>query len=218
MPHQIVNELSENYARGLLDRHDDPVLLEMEAYAKAEGFPIVNRHVGVTLEILGRAIGAKRVCELGSGFGYSAYWWARAVGPDGEIHATDGSPANANKAEDLMVRAGFWDRITWHTGDAVSALTELEGEFDVIYNDIDKDGYPAAWKAARDRIRVGGLYVCDNVLWSGRVAETRTDSEDRLERWTDQIQEHNTLVAGDSDFVSSILPIRDGVIVAIRVS
>lgn len=216
MSHRIVHETSERYARTLLDRHDDLVLNEMEAYAAAEGFPIVNRHVGVTLEILGRALGATRVCELGSGFGYSAYWWARAVGDAGEVHATDGSPANAKRAEDYLTRAGLWARLTWHIGDAVTALNAIDGDFDVIYNDIDKNGYPDAWLAARERIRVGGLYVCDNVLWGGRAAEDAPPADDVRDGWTAAIKEHNRLIASDDMFLSSILPIRDGVIVALR--
>jgi len=218
MAHTIVHDVSATYARALLDRHDEPVLTEMEAYAAAEGFPIVNRHVGVTLEILGRALGARRVVELGSGFGYSAYWWARAVGPDGEIHATDGSPANAKRAQDYLVRAGVWDRIRWHTGDAVGTLASLDGEFDVVYNDIDKDGYPDAWRAARERVRIGGLYVCDNVLWSGLAAEDPPLDDERPNGWTEAIKEHNRLVADDERFLSSVLPIRDGVIVALRLA
>lgn len=215
MTHRIVEERSERYMRTLLDRHDEPVLLEMEAFAKAEGFPIVNRHVGVTLELLARAHDARRIVELGSGFGYSAYWWARG-NADGEIHCTDGSPANAKRAEGYLKRAGVWDRIRWHTGDAVTALNELDGEFDIVYNDIDKDGYPAAWKAARDRVRVGGLYLCDNVLWSGRVAEEPGEDDSGPDGWTAAICEHNAAIADDADFLSSILPIRDGVIVALR--
>lgn len=215
MSHQIVDERSETYMRRLLERHDEPVLLEMEAFAKQENFPIVNRHVGVTIELLARIHGARRIIELGSGFGYSAYWWARG-NADGEIHCTDGSPANAKRAEGYLRRAGFWDRIRWHVGDAVTAMQDLDGDFDVVYNDIDKNGYPDAWKAARDRIKVGGLYVCDNVLWSGRVAEPPTLLEDGPESWTEAIQTHNELIASDPDFLSSILPIRDGVFVALR--
>lgn len=218
MSHRIVHEVSAGYARGLLDRHDDPVLTEMEAFARAEGFPIVNRHVGVTLEILTRALGAKRIIELGSGYGYSAYWFARAVSKDAEIHCTDGSPANAHHAEEYLTRAGCWDKIRWHTGDAVTHLRSLEGDFDVVYNDIDKDGYPAAWLAARDRIRVGGMYLCDNVLWSGLVAEDPPIDDDGPPGYTDAIKEHNQLVATDERFLSSILPIRDGVLCALRIS
>jgi len=202
--------------RSLLTRYDEPVLLEMEAEGKERGFPIIGRLVGVTVELLARSVGAKRVFELGSGFGYSAYWFARAVGPSGEVHGTDGDPANEPKALDYLSRAGLAEPIRWHVGDAVTHLGAAPGEFDVVYNDIDKDGYPAAWMAARERIRVGGLYVCDNVLWSGRVAVQ--DRDDPRPVYTQAILEHNRMIAEDDRFISSIVPTRDGVFVALRVA
>jgi predicted O-methyltransferase YrrM len=202
--------------RSLLTRYDEPVLLEMEAEGTERGFPIIGRLVGVTVELLARSVGAKRVFELGSGFGYSAYWFSTAVGPAGEVHGTDGDPENEPKALDYLSRAGLAEPIRWHVGDAVTHLGAVEGEFDVVYNDIDKDGYPAAWMAARERIRVGGLYVCDNVLWSGRVAVP--DPDDPRPVYTQAILEHNRLIADDERFVSSIVPTRDGVFVALRVA
>jgi len=212
----IVDPRVEDYMRSLLTRYDEPVLLEMEAEGKERGFPIIGRLVGVTVELLARSVGAKRVFELGSGFGYSAYWFARAVGPSGEVHGTDGDPANEPKALDYLSRAGLAEPIRWHVGDAVTHLGAAPGEFDVVYNDIDKDGYPAAWMAARERIRIGGLYVCDNVLWSGRVAVQ--DLDDPRPLYTRAILEHNRLIAEDDRFISSIVPTRDGVFVALRVA
>jgi caffeoyl-CoA O-methyltransferase len=209
----IVEPNVERYMRALLDRHDEPVLTEMEAHAAEHGFPIVNRHAGVTLEILARTLGAQRVCELGSGYGYSGYWFARAGAT--EIHLTDGDPENATKAEDYLTRAGAWDRVTFHVGDAVTALNALPGEFDIIYCDIDKGDYPAAWRAAAERIRVGGLWICDNVLWSGRVAVDEV-TDDVRPGWTEAIREMNTLIANDERYLSSIVPIRDGLSVAVR--
>jgi caffeoyl-CoA O-methyltransferase len=212
----IVDARVEDYMRSLLTRYDEPVLLEMEAEGKERGFPIIGRLVGVTVELLARSVGAMRVFELGSGFGYSAYWFARAVGPSGEVHGTDGDPANEPKALDYLSRAGLAEPIRWHVGDAVTHLGAAPGEFDVVYNDIDKDGYPAAWMAARERIRVGGLYVCDNVLWSGRVAVQ--DRDDPRPVYTQAILEHNRMIAEDDRFISSIVPTRDGVFVALRVA
>jgi caffeoyl-CoA O-methyltransferase len=213
----IVDPRVEDYMRSLLVRYDEPVLLEMEAEGTERHFPIIGRLVGVTVEVLARSVGASRVFELGSGFGYSAYWFARAVGPGGEVHCTDGDPSNRPKALGYLSRAGLADSIRWHVGDAVTNLGEVEGEFDVVYCDIDKEGYPAAWRAARERIRVGGLYLCDNVLWSGQVAEPEAD-HGRDARTTEAILEHNRLVAEDERYVSSIVPTRDGVFAALRVA
>jgi predicted O-methyltransferase YrrM len=212
----IVDPRIEAYMEQRLTRLDEPVLLEMEAHAKERGFPIVGRNVGVTLEVLARAVRAHRIMELGSGFGYSAYWHARAVGSEGEVHLTDGDPENELKAADYLKRAGLADRVRFHVGDAVQELGRLDGDFDVIFNDIDKDGYPDAWRAASDRIRRDGLYVCDNVLWYGRVAVGEAD--DPRPRYTEAVLEHNRLIAEDERYLSTIVPTRDGVMVAVRVA
>jgi predicted O-methyltransferase YrrM len=138
------------------------------------------------------------------------------VGPDGEVVCTDGDPHNADLAEGYLSTAGVWDRVRYRVGDALTGFAAEPGEFDVVYCDVDKDGYPACWRAARDRIRVGGLWICDNVIWSGHVA-TGTDREG-LPGWTAAIREHNQLVAEDDRYVGSIVPIRDGVMVALRIS
>src|SRR5712691_12828354 len=104
--------------RQRLARFDEPVLLEMEPEADARDFAIVGRNVGVTLEVLARAVGGKRVIELGSGFGYSGYWFARAIGPDGELHLTDGDPVNEQKAMDGLGRVGLAGCVQFHVGDA----------------------------------------------------------------------------------------------------
>src|SRR5690242_19745962 len=208
----IVNPQVEEYMASLQARHDEPVLLEMEKEGRERGFPIVGRNVGVTLEVLARSINARRVMELGSGFGYSAYWFARAVGDSGEVYCTDGDPDNAAKAEDYLERAGLWGRVSYHVGDAVEQMATIEGVFDIVYDDIDKHGYRDAWRAGRERIRVGGLYICDNVLWSGRIVDPDPD------RNTSAVLEHNQLIADDDRFVSTIVPTRDGVFVALRVA
>lgn len=207
----IVSPAVAAYMRELQVRHDEPVLLEMEAHAREHDFPIIDRLCGVMLEVLARSVGARRVVELGSGYGYSGYWFSRAIGPDGELHLTDGDEANAAMAGGYLGRAGLDGPVEFHVGDAVATLATLTGDFDIVYVDIDKEGYPDAWRAARERIRVGGLYICDNVLWSGRV----TNPEPRS-RSTKAIQEHNRLIADDPDYLSTIVPTRDGVMVALR--
>ena len=202
-----------DYLRSLHDRFDDPVLLEMEAIAEERSFPIVGRMVGVALEMLARSVQAKRVFELGSGFGFSAWWFARAVGAVGEVTLTDGDPANTEMSQDLLRRAGVAGRCRFLTGDAVTSLKGTEGEFDVVYCDIDKEGYPEAFAAAAERVRVGGLYLCDNVLWSGKVADpANTESS------TEAIRAHNQAVFSDPRFLTTIIPIRDGVISALKIS
>jgi caffeoyl-CoA O-methyltransferase len=208
----ILDPNIDAYQRSLLDRYDEPVLLAMEAEGAERRFPIVGRAVGVTLELFARSIAARRVMELGSGYGYSAYWFARAVGPGGEVHCTEGDPANAAKAERYLTDAGLWDRVAYHVGDAVDQLETIDGDFDVVFCDIDKPGYPAAWRAAAERIRVGGLYLCDNTL--GTSSDTVLDDNDR----TRAIREHNRLIADDARYVSTLIPTRQGILAALRIA
>ena len=205
----------ERYLTGLAGvAHSDPVLTEMEEYAARHRFPIVGRATGRFLEVAARSVGARRVMELGSGFGYSAYWFARAVGDSGEVVCTDGDPANPERAREYLTRAGVWPRVRYRVGDALAGFADETGEFDVVYCDVDKDGYPDCWRAARDRIRVGGLWLCDNVLWSGAVA---AGAAGELEGLAAAIDEHNRLVVADERYVATINPVRDGVMMALRV-
>jgi predicted O-methyltransferase YrrM len=210
---QIVDPRIEEYLSETFGgKH--PVAEEMEAEGQERNFPIVGRAVGITLEVLARTVGAHRVLELGSGYGYSAYWFARAVGEGGEVHMTDGDAGNQDRAMEYLGRAGLAGRVTPHVGDALEIIDRLDGEFDVIFCDIDKGGYPEAWRKARRRIRVGGLYLCDNVLWDGRVV-TGQDREG-MPGLVDAIREHNEAIASDQGYRSTIVPTRDGVMVAVR--
>jgi caffeoyl-CoA O-methyltransferase len=208
----ILDPAIDRYLGALAATDDEPVLLEMEQHAQERGFPIVGRLCGRFLEVMARSIGATRVFEMGSGFGFSAYWFSRAIGPDGELHLTDMDPGNKTKAMDYLGRAGLDGPVDYHVAAAFDAFNDTIGEFDVVYCDIDKHQYPEAWELAKPRVRVGGLYMCDNMLWSGKVTgEVEPDDS------TPPIDRANKMIAADPDWRSFILPIRDGVVCAVRV-
>jgi caffeoyl-CoA O-methyltransferase len=205
----------------------DAVLDDMERRAQEQGFPIVGRAVGRFLELQARAVGARRVVELGSGFGYSAYWFARAVGAGpgagdggaaGEVVCTDADPEHARLAESYLRRARLWDGVRFLVGDALEGLAVVEGDLDVVYCDIDKHGYPAAWAAASERLRVGGLFLCDNALWDGRVAGLVRERAPGRAAVTPDIVAMTRAVLNDERYVTSLVPLRDGVLVALRVA
>lgn len=202
----------EAYLHRLLQHKDNDVLLAMEHLARQQNFPIVGRLVGVFLQSLAQSINAKRIFEFGSGYGYSAYWFANASGPDGRVICTDGNPDNKTQAEHFLSEAKLWDRIDFHTGIAQNVFAQTEGDFDICYNDVDKGDYPEVWLMAKERIRPGGLYIADNVLWHGRVA--LEEYEDVVAGWTEAIKHHNALIFNDPDFDAYINPTRDGVAVA----
>jgi predicted O-methyltransferase YrrM len=156
-------------------------------------------------------IQAKHIFEMGSAIGYSTIWWARAVGDGGRVFYTDGNRKNADEARGYFERAGVAAQITIRVGDALELLSEQNGEFDIIFNDIDKEDYPRAFRLAIPRLRKGGLFVTDNVLWSGKVAE-----KNPAEASTRAILEFNRLLFASPELFTTILPIRDGVAVAIK--
>jgi len=207
----IVNPRIDEYLRKLYD-DGDPVRLEMEELGRQRRFPIVGPVVGRHLLLLARAIGARRVFELGSGYGYSALFFARAVGEGGEVHCTELSAANVELAREFLQRAGVWDRVTYHQEEAVSALRRMGGTWDIVYNDIDKDGYPETVELAYAHLRPGGLFITDNVLWSGRVLEGESDGSAA----TAGVIEFTRRLFTHRGFLTSINPTRDGVAVALR--
>ena len=153
-----MNDAVESYLTELARaEHEEPVLVEMEARAAEHRFPIVGRATGRFLELAARAVGARRVMELGSGYGYSAYWFARAVGPDGEVVCTDGDPENATLAEDYLGTAGMWDRVRYRVGDALGEFAEEAGDFDVVYCDVDRT---VTRSADGRRVTVSGSVAC----------------------------------------------------------
>lgn len=200
----------DDYLYSLLPKRDE-VLEEMEGYATKHNVPIVGPAVARVLQQLALTIKTKTVFELGSAIGYSAIWWARAVGENGRVIYTDGDPKNAERARGYFERAGISDRITLHTGDALEFLSEQKEEFDLIFNDVDKEDYPRVLRLVSPRLRRGGLFITDNVLWSGRVAE-----KNPKEAHTKAILEFNRSLYSSPDFFTTILPIRDGLAVALK--
>jgi len=200
----------DDYLYSMLPPRDE-VLAEMEAEAGKRKIPIVGPAVGRVLHQLALMVNAKTVFEMGSAIGYSTIWWARAVGNDGRVFYTDGDRKNADEARRYFDRAGVSDRITVRVGDALEVLSEQKQEFDIIFNDIDKEDYPRAFRVAMPRLRKGGLFVTDNVLWSGRVTQ-----KNPAEATTKAILEFNRLLYHSQDLFTTILPIRDGVAIAVK--
>jgi predicted O-methyltransferase YrrM len=200
----------DTYLYSLLPARDE-VLSEMEAEATRHKIPIVGPVVASFFQQLVMMTGAKTVFEMGSAIGYSTIWWARAVGEGGRVHYTDSDPKNADKARRYFERAGVADRITVHLGDAIEVLSEQKDVFDIVFNDIDKDDYPRVLRLVPPRVKKGGLFITDNVLWSARVVEKNPDAT------TKAIMEFNRQLYASPDFFTTIMPVRDGVAVAVRV-
>ncbi len=199
----------EDYIYAMLPPRDE-VLAEIELEASKNDVPIVGPAVGRVLYQLAVISGAKRIFEMGSAIGYSTIWWARAVGEGGRVIYTDGDRKNADKARRYFDRAGVSQRITVRVGDALEFLSEEKEPYDIIFNDIDKVDYPRGFRVALPRLKSGGLFITDNVLWSGKVSRPNPDPQ------TKAILEFNKLIYESKDLFTTILPIRDGVSVCVK--
>jgi caffeoyl-CoA O-methyltransferase len=199
----------DDYLYSMLPKRD-AVLTEMEQYATEKSIPIVGPAVARVLQQLALMIKARKIFELGSAIGYSTIWWARAVGEGGTVVYTDGDSQNAERARGYFTRAGVSKQIVLRTGDALEILSEEKQEFDIIFNDVDKEDYPRVLRLIAPRLRKGGLFITDNVLWSGRVAEKNPDAR------TKAILEFNRKLYDSEDFYTTLLPIRDGLAVALK--
>jgi caffeoyl-CoA O-methyltransferase len=204
----------DDYVYSLLPERDE-VLREMEEQALHRRIPIVGPAVGRFFYQLAQMVGAESVFEMGSAIGYSTIWWARAVGDGGRVVYTDGSQKNADEARGYIERAGVGDRVQSRVGDALELLSEEKGQFDIIFCDIDKEDYPRALKLATPRVRKGGLFVTDNTLWHGRVIATPGSQEAEMAT-TKAVLEFNRALNSSKEFFTTLLPLRDGVSVALK--
>ena len=196
---------------GNLAATDDPLLREMESLAAERDFPIVGPQVGGLLHVLAVASGARRVLELGSGFGYSAYWFARAVGPQGVVVLTEGSADRAEEARRFLERGGMADRVRIEVGNGLEIARAIGGEFDIVFNDVDKRDYGGVAELAVGLLRPGGLLISDNMLWFGKVLDTESPDDA-----TRGVQSLTRMLYGSRGFSTTLVPLRDGVTVSVK--
>lgn len=188
-------------------------LAAMEEHARRTGFPIVGPASGQLCYQVTRMIGARSVFELGSGFGYSTAWFARAVRENGggTVHHVVWDAELSARARRHLAALGYQDIVRYHVGEAVAALSEAEGPYDVIFNDIDKRLYPDSLPVIERKLRPGGVLIIDNMLWSGRIFDDADRSAD-----TEGVRRFTALITADRGWTVSLAPIRDGLIVAYR--
>lgn len=199
----------EDYLYAMLPPRDE-VLTEMEAEAARASLPIVGPAVGRFLYQLATIAKARRVFEMGSSIGYSTVWWARAVGANGRVIYTDGDKKTADKARKYFERASVSERITVRVGDALEILSEEKEPYDIVFVDVDKVDYPRVIRLALPKLKSGGLFVADNVLWSGKLRNPNPDESTRA------ILEFNRLIYESKELFTTILPLRDGVAVCVK--
>lgn len=188
-----------------------PELVEMEAHAAETGFPIIGPAAGHFCYLMARLTGARRIFEMGSGFGYSTAWFARAVQENGggEVHHVVWDDALSARARRWLSLLGYQDTVRYQVGEAIQALRESEGGFDLVFNDIDKQDYPASLPVIASKLRSGGLLIVDNLLWSGRIFD---DSDQTAA--TRGVRELTREITSDPEWLATVVPIRDGLLLA----
>jgi len=189
----------------------DSIQQEMEALAKERKFPCLGAQCARILYALVKLSGAKRIFELGSGFGYTMYWMAKAMNDGGMVIGTDNNAGNVKEANAFFKRGGVNQKTDMRLGDAIELLTAESGPFDMVFCDIDKKDYVTAFELAKTRLRPGGIFAADNLLRDGHVLDPKDD-----DAGTQGILEFTQVIFGDPEFFSLIIPIRDGMSISIK--
>jgi len=208
----ILQPEQESYLDRLLPPRD-AVLREMEERAARENIPISDPEVGKLLGILARATGARRILEIGAAIGYGAIWLARGA-PEARVYSVDIDPERLAAARGYLERAGVADQVELIEGAALEVIHRLDGPFDLVYVDAVKTEYRKYLDLVLPKLRVGGVIVCDNLLWGGQVA---APDEDREDRDADALRSFNGYLMMHPQLQAVVLPLGDGVGLATKI-
>jgi predicted O-methyltransferase YrrM len=209
----ILSEDLETYLQHLA-RVRDPLLVELEQRAHASKVQIIGPLVGRLCQQLAMAINARDVFEMGAGIGYSTWWFAQAVGPQGRVVHAESDAKRSHEARVFLEQAGLGARVHYEVGDPREVIKQYPGPFDVVFIDVDKNGYPEALELARSRVRVGGYIICDDALWAGKMLEptSKQDADTRA------VARYNKEAHSAPDLLTTILPLRNGVALSLKLA
>ncbi|WP_276302410.1 O-methyltransferase [Halorussus lipolyticus] len=218
---ELLPDETRRFVSALVPDRDD-TLREMEAHGEDIGFPTVGPEVGAFLRLSARMVGAERIFEFGSGFGYSAYWFAEALPDDGEIVLTEYDADELDQAREYLTEGGYADRAVFEEGDALETVERHEGPFDVVLVDCHKSGYPDAFDAVREKVAEGGVVIADNAMQSGAqdfatILEILEGSDpESVDDDTRGIADYLQRVRDDPDFETAAIPLGQGIAVSFR--
>jgi predicted O-methyltransferase YrrM len=220
MTEPLVSEVVAGLA-GDVGPRPDAILAEMDERADAEGFPTVGPAVGGWLTVLTRLVDAERVFEFGSGFGYSAYWFARALDDDGEVVLAEVDAGELADAREYFERGGYVDRARFEHGDAIEIVGSYDGPFDVVLIDNEKDRYVEALEAVRPKLQPGSVVLADNAvaggsidaddvraILAGRDAPDATTTSNGIAAYLERVR-------SDGGLSTALLPLGEGVAVSV---
>ncbi|HEV2856614.1 MAG TPA: O-methyltransferase [Thermoanaerobaculia bacterium] len=204
----ILRPEQEAYLERLLPPRD-PLLREMEEQARREAIPISDPEVGRLLAILARSTGARLILEIGTAIGYGALCLARGA-PQARVVSIDKDPERLATARRYLEQGGVAGRVELVEGAALDVLHRLQGPFDLVYIDAVKAEYRRYLDQVIPNLRVGGLIVCDNLLWGGSVAEP-SESPGEDDRDADALRAFNGYLMMHPQLQAVVLPLGDGV-------
>jgi predicted O-methyltransferase YrrM len=212
----ILHSDQAKYLEGLVQPNDS-LLVEMEAFAAANGHPISDPEVAVFMAVVARAMRPKRIVEIGTNIGYGAIFLARSA-PEASVVTIELSKEICAIARGYIDRAKLSDRIEVREGAALAELDRIEAGVDLFYVDCVKEEYPAYLEKILPRLAPRGVILADNVLWQGLVAKTDpkavpADQEKRVAG----LRRFNAMLASTPSLQSVILPLGDGVAFATRI-
>lgn len=189
------------------------VLQKMEQYAIEQNFPIIGPASGQCCYLIAKLIGARSVYELGSGFGYSTAWFAQAVKENGGgvVHHVVWDAGLSEMAKNYLTQLALVETVEFEVSEAIAALKRHPGPFDLIFNDIDKAAYPESLASIDEKLRPGGVLIVDNMLWGGRVLDHHDHSDETV-----AIRKLTEMLTENENWISSLIPIRDGLMVAMK--
>ncbi|WP_408959098.1 O-methyltransferase [Natrinema sp. 74] len=221
----MTDVLSDEIARFVRAIGPDPdeTLIEMDEYAAAEGFPHVGPEVGAFLRLVARLADAERIFEFGSGYGYSAYWFAEALPDDGEIVLTEVDDAELELAREYMAAGGYDGLARYELGDAMETVENYDGPFDVVLIDHQKSRYADAFEAIRSTVPVGGVVVADNAITASVVdfdavlEWAEGGSPTAVNDHTQGVIDYLETVRADPAFETIGVPLGEGIAVSYRV-
>lgn len=161
---------------------------------------------GGLLAQLVRLMQAQQVLEIGTFTGYATLWIAQALPQKGIIHTIDKNEELEDRVRHYFGQSAVEDKIRYHVGNALDIIPELDGMFDMVFMDADKENYLRYYELIFDKVRPGGCIIIDNVLWSGKVLAEKESAD----RKTQAMQTFNDHVHQDSRVENTLLPLRDG--------
>lgn len=211
----ILHREQAEYLDGLMPPSDD-LIAEMERHAAEHRVPIADHEVALFLEITARAINAKRALECGMAIGYSVIHLLRGMPDDGRVVTIDPSDEMIRAAEGYFARAGLREHVQIEKGYALDVIPKLTETFDLVFIDAVKEEYGGYLEVSLPKLRTGGVVICDNLLWGGRVAG-QNESED-YKTSTEALREFNKYFVNHPQLRAVVLPVGDGLGYGVKIS